>query len=198
MGAGFPSSKHLAHALIAQIPERKDGSPLNILEVGAGTGIVTKYLIKRKFARLDAVELQKPLCDILTKKFGKTPNVFIHCTGIENFNPGIKYDAVIMTVPFNALPFELVKTIWEHVTQNLLVEGGKLSYFYYPVLPTLKKLALNGEKKEDFQKIQNYLTNLHKEHGTGDKLTHFNLPVARTRYFEFRKKETSQIAATAQ
>ena len=189
MGAGFPCSKYLAKASIAQIPACSNGKNRKFLEVGAGTGVVTSKFVKKLQPgdTLDVVELQEPLCEILSKKFSHIEGVKVHCTPIEEFNPGKKYDTIIMTVPFNALPFALVKTIWTHVI-SLLADGGTLSYIYDPGLQTLKKMALSGAEKEDFQNIQTYLSDLHKQFGTGHQYTVRNLPIVCTRYFKFDQK----------
>lgn len=186
MGAAAPCSKYLAKDAIAELPPRKDGKPRRFLEVGAGTGVVTKQFVKKleEGDTLDIVELQRPLCKILDKKFGSIPGVTVHCTGIENFNPGTKYDAIVMTVPFNSLPFELVEKIWSHVITNLLETDGVLSYIYYPGLPVIKKLMLAPEKRADFQNIQDHLDALYKEHGIKQSFELRNFPPVCTRYLK--------------
>lgn len=190
MGAAAPCSKYLAKDVLAELPSQRQGKARSFLEVGAGTGIVTKRFVKKLEGNdtLDVVELQPKLCKRLHKKFGRIGGVKVHCTGIENFNPGKKYDAIVMTVPFNALPFKLVEKIWAHVINNLLAPGGTLSYIYYPGLPALKKMTLTGEKKEDFQNIQDHLNELYKEHGIGDRIEIRNLPPVCTRYLRTPEK----------
>lgn len=206
MGAGFPSSKYLAKSAVAHLPPIVEGKELNVLEVGAGTGIMTKELVKRmsvrkegkltnqlvQGCRLDVVELMPDLCKILEKKFGETEGVKVHCTPVEQFNPGIKYDAVVMTIPFNALPHALVKEIWTHVV-SLLKDGGTISYFSYVGLPKLKKAILSPAQKKDFQKTLSMLDTLHTEHGAGQDVVKRNVPPARVRYFEFNKPEKVEL-----
>lgn len=204
MGAGFPSSKYLAKSAIAHLPPIVAGKELNVLEVGAGTGIMTKELVTRmkqaganrlvQGCRLDAVELQRPLCDILEKKYGGVEGVAVHCTPVEQFNPGIKYDAVVMTIPFNALPHALVKDIWTHVV-SLLKDGGTISYFSYVGLPKLKKAILTAAEKRDFQKTLTMLDKFHEEHGAGQDTVKRNVPPARVRYFEVKSPATAELAA---
>ena len=204
MGAGFPSSKYLAKSAIAHLPAVIAGKELNILEVGAGTGTMTKQLVKRtrqagttrlvEGCRLDVVELQRPLCDILEKKFGAIGGVTVHCTPVEQFNPGIKYDAIVMTIPFNALPHALVKEIWTHAV-SLLKDGGTISYFSYVGLPRLKKVMLNATEKRDFQKTLTMLDKFHAEHGAGQDTVVRNLTPARVRYFEVSKPSEAVLAA---
>lgn len=204
MGAGFPCSKYLARASIANLPERVNDKPRKFLEVGAGTGIVTAEFIKELFPgdSLDVIELQQPLCDVLTKKFGETPGVTVHCTPIEKFNPGQKYDAVVMTIPFNSLPFELVKTIWTHVIKNLLADGGTISYIFYPMIPTLTKIALTGNKKKDFteriEKIKNFLDQLNGKYGKSETYELRNIPLVCIRSFEVQKPELAVLSQQQQ
>ena len=77
VGALSPSSKQLAEALCA--PYRRAESPVSVLEVGAGTGAITRYLgtILRDRDRLDTriadivernrprVSMQTPLSDLI-------------------------------------------------------------------------------------------------------------------------------------
>jgi|GEM_PF-675893 len=208
MGAGFPSSKYLAKSAVAHLPPIVAGKELNVLEVGAGTGIMTKELVKRMSVRkegklanqlvqgckLDVVELMPDLCKILEKKFGGIESVKVHCTPVEQFNPGIKYDAVVMTIPFNALPHALVKEIWTHVV-SLLKDGGTISYFSYVGLPKLKKAVLTPAQRKDFQKTLSMLDTLHDQHGAGQDVIKRNVPPARVRYFEFDKPENVELKA---
>ena len=186
MGAAFPCSKHLAKASIAHLPPRLDGKPRRFLEVGAGTGVVTAQFVKQLQPgdTLDLVELQAPLCEILKKKFGYIKGVSVHCTPVEEFNPTEKYDAIVMTVPFNSLPFGLVKTIWSHVI-GLLADKGTVSYVSYLGLPKIKTMSLSGLKKKDFQKIQTYLDGLHQKNGVGEEEVLRNVPPIRVRYLQF-------------
>ena len=204
MGAGFPSSKYLAKSAVAHLPPIVAGKELNVLEVGAGTGIMTKALVKRMRQRatkqlvegckLDVVELMSPLCDILNKKFGDIDGVTVHCTPVEQFNPGIKYDAIVMTIPFNALPHALVKEIWTHAV-SLLKDGGTISYFSYVGLPKLKKIMLSAAQKRDFQKTLTMLDKFHAEYGAGQDVVYRNLSPARVRYFEVNSPSTAVLAS---
>ncbi len=204
MGAGFPCSKYLAKSSVAHLPRVVEGKELNVLEVGAGTGIVTQELVrvmKRRGMRrletgccLDVVELQQPLCDVLQEKFGRIQGVNVHCTPVEKFNPGKKYDAIVMTVPFNSLPHALVKEIWTHI-MTLLKDGGTISYVSYLGLPALKKVMLNKREKRDFQKTLDMLDNLHAQHGAGQDIVVRNVPPIRVRYFEVEKPSVAALAA---
>jgi phospholipid N-methyltransferase len=201
MGAGFPCSKYLARTALAKIPAKTNSQPRAFLEIGAGTGIVTNEFITtfknelREGSTLDVVELQGPLCDILEKKFATSPGVKIHCTPIQNFYPNKKYDAIIMTIPFNSFPHSLVQEIWNHILRNLLAEGGTVSYVNYAVLPSLKPLVLSSEEKKDFKKTQDYLDELFKKNGIDTKYELRNLLPMRARYLKFGKED---IQTTAQ
>jgi len=186
IGAVAPSSKFLAQALADHIKPSVEGVSRNILEVGPGTGISTHAIIEKlgQTDTLHLVELESELCEMLEAKFGSDPRIKIHNMSITDFNPGIKFDAVVMGIPFNSLNAVLVKSIWSHVI-SLVNPKATLSYFNYRNLPRLKKVFLNAEEEKDFDSIQNYIDSLYQDYGCGYQYVAKNVPEARVRAFAF-------------
>jgi phospholipid N-methyltransferase len=185
IGAIAPSSPFLADALAEHIPMYTEGISRKILEVGPGTGIST-YAILKKMGPLDElhlVELEADLCKILHEKFGADHRVKIHHMSITDFKV-TGFDAVVMGIPFNSLPHELVKNIWEQVL-TLIKPGATLSYFNYKNLPPIKQFFLQGEEEKDFISTQKYIDSLYEIFGQGYKFVAKNLPEARVRKFKF-------------
>lgn len=160
MGAMGPCSPYVGRAVIGCIPKKVVGIPRRFLEVGAGTGAISEQLIKNidEDDTVDLVEMQKLLCDLLTKKFCSTikdaTQVKVHCMPIQKFKSEHKYDSILITVPFLACPFDVVKDIWEHVVP-LLADGGTVSYVWHAgLIPVKTKLLefFNKEKKKNLQK----------------------------------------------
>jgi len=185
IGAFAPSSPFLADALAEHIPMHAEGISRKILEVGPGTGIST-YAILKKMGPADElhlVELEADLCKILHEKFGTDPRIKIHHMSITDFNV-TGFDAVVMGIPFNSLPHELVKNIWEQVL-SLIKPGATLSYFNYRNLAPIKQFFLQGDEEKDFISTQKYIDSLYEKFGQGYKFVAKNLPEARVRKFKF-------------
>lgn len=184
VGSIVPSSEALVDALAA--PISKEGQNRHLIEVGAGTGVITKELVKRLQPGdvLDVVELDKELVDILVRRFGNHPQVNILHVSITDWKPEYKYDGMVMTIPFNTLPSELVRTIWSH-TRSLLEKGAPVSYVAYLGLPHIKQFFLSGAEKEDFEAGQRFLKQQYAEHGFGIKEVFANVPPAEVFYLKF-------------
>ena len=184
IGSIAPSSNKLAEALLARIPLIEGR---HILEVGAGTGAVTKHLVHRLLPgdRLDVLELDVDLAGGLQNYYRGMRNVRIHHGSILQWNPGCKYDAIVSGVPFNAMKYNQVRFIFEQY-RTLLNPTGVLSYFSYAGLPHIKEAFLPEKEKEDFQSIQAFLADEQREHGLDRTTVLANLPPAHVHYLSFK------------
>lgn len=164
---GFPApcSVFLAQELISKIPfGRPEG--IKILEIGAGTGIVTKQIISKLGVndRLDVIELEKPLYDILVRKFENDQRVKIYYCSVLDFSimsDVEKYDAAVSTIPYNLLPEKIIKNIWSH-TFDLLKKDAPVSFVHLIGGPTLKRLSTFGEANKAFKQHQLFIKKLFK------------------------------------
>ena len=195
MGALGPCSPYVGRAVVGCIPEKIVGVSRKFLEVGAGTGAISAQLIRSIEAddTVDLVEMQKPLCEMLTKKFCATKKgaeqVKVHCMPIQQFKSAHKYDSILISVPFLACPFEVVKDIWEHVLP-LLADGGTVSYVWHAGLIPVKTKFLeifNPEKKKEFEKVTNYLDSLNSTYGAKCLLVKRNVSPLYVRHLKFEK-----------
>src|SRR5699024_12408004 len=84
-----PSYKFLAKDLVAQLKKKTSSGQcdaLNILEIGPGTGPLTKQIIEhiRPQDRLDIVEIHEKFYQIVKERYQK-PNIQTYHTDILNF-----------------------------------------------------------------------------------------------------------------
>jgi len=130
MGAVLPSSSNLAEKITRFVV--CEGDPVCIIEVGAGTGSFTEKIIQkmRPQDRLDVIEIDPNLCEILRKKFGHHTNVRISCISFLDWNPDRKYKFVVSGVPHNSLSIDMLDAFLEKYKQ-LLDDGATLSFFEY-------------------------------------------------------------------
>ncbi|RPI83908.1 MAG: methyltransferase domain-containing protein, partial [Planctomycetaceae bacterium] len=148
-GALAPSSRYLARALARPI-ERHHG-PARILEVGPGTGAVTRRIVKllKPEDQLDLVELNDTFVEVLRRRLRDDPDfqtaadrVKVHHLAIQQFQTERPYDFIVSGLPFTNFSPELVREIFG-VLFRLLAPQGVLTYFEYQHMRTLKR-AFSG------------------------------------------------------
>lgn len=133
-GAIAPSSKFLARDLVEQLQtslQESDCPPLNILELGPGTGPLTKEITKllRPQDRFDMVEVQKKFYEIIRKKFTGA-NIHVHFTDILKFQPDCTYDYIFSSLPYENMPRDINRKIWEKKL-SLCAPKAYICYFKY-------------------------------------------------------------------
>lgn len=153
-GAIAPSGKSLAKAIVT--PLREHDKPSRILEIGAGTGAVTKEIIRhvREGDHFDAVELNDRFVDVLNYRFANEPawkKVASRCSvlhmAVQDLHPEELYDFIICGVPFNNFSIGLTREIFRHMTK-LLKPGGTLTFFEYKWIRRFKGLVANRDERK--------------------------------------------------
>lgn len=146
-GAIAPSSKFLAKDLVQQL--RDDVScdsctPLRILEVGPGTGPLTKEIVRllRPKDRLDIVEIHQHFYKTVKEKFNR-PNVFVHHDDILHYQPAATYDYIFSSLPYEAMPENLIQRIWQKKL-DLCSDKAFICYFKYV---SFRKFKCNFEQQ---------------------------------------------------
>ena len=147
-GAILPSGRRLGRALARFAAEPAD-HPRRILEVGPGTGAVTRRLVDvlGPHDRLDLVERNASFVGLPGAGGFKTEPAFqavadrvrvLHCP-VEDLSAGQKYHLVVSGLPLNNFAVEDVRRLLAVMT-GLLEPGGTLSFFEYVALRRLKQL----------------------------------------------------------
>ncbi|HKK46468.1 MAG TPA: rRNA adenine N-6-methyltransferase family protein [Balneolaceae bacterium] len=167
IGAIAPSSKFLAKDLVTQFKKRLSNQhcpPLKILEIGAGTGPLTKQISKylRPQDHFDIVEIHKKFYQIVKKRYQRS-NVQIHHTDILNFYPKHQYDFIFSSLPYENMPEEVSTEIWEKKL-NLCASKAYISYFKYVKF---------RDFKSDFEE------KVVEKYGQMKKIVFLNLPPAK-------------------
>ena len=153
IGALTPSSPWLVEEIVKKIP--KSNESLNILEVGAGTGIITRGIIKtlNNNDDLDIVEINEELTEYLKSTLDiENKNVSITCSDIVDFDLFKKYDVIVSTIPFTQIPCEIVKKILDKYL-SILKDQGTLIYIELLGSKQLGKFFVDEEKKDYKEKM---------------------------------------------
>lgn len=187
VGAVFPSSKKLAHAIIKHIHklDLRDSTPRRYLEIGAGTGAFTHHILERlkPTDHLDIVEIDPHLCAILRRKFGHMPNVTINELSILDFQSQ-KYDAIISGLPHNAFKASFVKEIFQKYL-SLIKKGGHISYFEYK-MPQSAPLIKKSEDRKELFKVLALKKKYKKQYGESQESVWLNLFPANVQHWHVR------------
>ncbi len=150
-GAILPSSHFLGKAMARHCPKENS----IVLELGAGTGAITKQTLK--FCnpdRLYSVELDSKLSEFLKREF---PLSNIINGSAENMKDFLAQDSrslgiIISSLPLLSIPEEVVKNILREVEANLPV-GGKFVQFTYNLNRDPSELGFKKMKHLSTQKV---------------------------------------------
>jgi phospholipid N-methyltransferase len=169
-GAILPSGRWLAAALSRHVG--KGSHPQRILEVGPGTGPVTRRIARamRPCDRLDLVELNasfvRRLQDSLTRDpvlktiAGRTR--VLH-GAVEDLAAGPSYDVVVSGLPLNNFSPGLVARILSTMT-GLLRPGGTLSFFQYIFIRQIKSLVVGRAERDRLREVGRVMDALLRAH----------------------------------
>jgi len=131
IGAACPSSPNLGRAMASALP-----LPLlhgMVIELGAGTGIITAALLARGVPpeKLLVLERSANLAKHLRDKFPQLNVIEGDAADLSQFvSPETKVAAIVSGLPFRSLPVPVGKEIVNQITQ-LLGHDGVLIQFTY-------------------------------------------------------------------
>jgi phospholipid N-methyltransferase len=141
VGAPCASSRYLAEKMASVAPQEGAGV---IIEVGAGTGAITKALLASGIApeRLIIIERSPLLFAHLKRRFPTLRVIFGDAADLASFLPSDRpVDAVISSIPFRSLPFATSEKIAEHWRQ-CLPPGTKIAQYTYALFGPLRHLSV--------------------------------------------------------
>lgn len=178
VGAIAPSSKFLAKDLVSKLKQRLSSNncaPLKILEIGAGTGPLTKQITKhlRPEDQLDIVEIHKKFFQIVKTTYRQS-NIQAYHSDILHFDADYKYDFIFSSLPYENMPEEVSRKIWEKKL-NLCGSNAYISYFKYVKFRNFKN---------DFEE------QVVKKYGQDKKFVLLNLPPAKVYTLEVNHNKT--------
>ncbi len=183
-GAVTASSRFLAHAITDHV--RPGHEPVNILEVGAGTGAFTQRLVKllRPGDRLVVYEINKEFADLLRKRFGGNSQVEIVCAPIQDIKRKPTFDFIVAGLPLNNFPPELVRGILETL-RDVAKPGATASYFEYAAIRRLKSPFVGKAERERLRRVAAVMAEFLHRHHIRSRFVLFNVPPAFARQLKF-------------
>jgi len=191
-GAILPSSRFLARALASEIA--KPRGPARILEVGPGTGSVTRQILRRmRFDdQLDAVEIN---ANFLVRLKQSLQNDWayhrlrdrvrlIHSAVQELPGEGL-YDFIVSGLPLNNFPVEMVRTIFR-TYWRLLKPGGILTYYEYQFIRHLKTPFANRRERRRLYRVGRVVGGYIRNYQIRHEPIFINVPPAMVRHLRLK------------
>ena len=140
MGAVVPSGPLLARAMAETTVACMEGRVGHVIELGAGTGEVTKALLAAGIApqRLALIERDPELAGFLRQNF-PGPQIIegdaAHLPGLLVANGVERIAAVVSSLPLLSLPSEVVNDIVSGVFETLPTGAAMVQFTYGPKAP---------------------------------------------------------------
>lgn len=192
-GAILPSSRFLARALVR--PLRSPRAAWRILEVGPGTGAVTREIARRMLSgdRLDAVEINGHFAEWVERHVSRE-RVFARCreqikiihAAVQELPGESKYDLIVSGLPLNNFPAHEVREIF--ATYNrLLKPGGTLSFYEYTLVRELKTPFVDRRERRRLFRVGRVMRGYIRDYQIRRERIFINVPPATVRYLRFKQ-----------
>jgi phospholipid N-methyltransferase len=191
-GAVLPSGRFLAHALASALRGSRSGS--RILEVGPGTGSVTRAIARRMAAddHLDAVEINRAFAHALRSHVDRAPVFQEHRRRIEIIHSAVEdlggesiYDYIISGLPLNNFSAAQVRGIFA-AFGRLLKPGGMLSYFEYTLVRQLKAPFVNRRERRRLFRVGRIMGGYIRDFQVRRERVFINVPPAIVRHLQLK------------
>jgi phosphatidylethanolamine/phosphatidyl-N-methylethanolamine N-methyltransferase len=190
-GAVLPSGLFLARELAR--PLMGPRPPFSVLEVGPGTGAVTRCLARhlRPDDRLDAVEINANFAALLSKSLADDP-AFSACRDrIRVLNAPLQdvpgeavYDLIVSGLPLNNFSVAEVRSVFV-AFRRLLKPSGTLCYFEYAFVRRLKAPFAGRSERYRLARLGGVLKRYIDKHQTECRRVWLNAPPALVRRLRF-------------
>lgn len=184
IGGIRPSSKFLAKEIASCINHFP--GPKKVLEIGAGTGIISEEILKN-LGRDDfftIVEINPQFAKLLRSKMQEwrqrenCPKIEILNIDFLNLEVSEQFDIVIAGVPFNNFPLEIIEDFIKKI-KSISKPKAYFAFFEYLAAKELKVLFFNNEKISNFFKQEVY------PHLVEQKKIFLNVPPAKINFISF-------------
>lgn len=193
VGAVAPSSPALAAALCA--PYRRHAGPARVLEVGAGTGPVTRELARllKPQDHLDICEIEPQFVEILRRDVLTLPTLaqplaegrvrLLSGPVQEVARPG-EYDFVVCGLPFTAFELAAAQSAMTAIRTSLR-PGGVLSYFEYIGLRWISRTFTLGAGRKRIRSVSAFVGENIRRYQFDRRSVLRNFPPAFARHLRF-------------
>jgi phospholipid N-methyltransferase len=201
-GALLPSSRFLARTLAAPLSATRP--PCRILEVGPGTGAVTRAIARRMIPgdQLDAVELNPRFVERLRLivlhdpvLIARKPQIRVIQGLVQELEGEAVYDHIISGLPLNNFPVTVVRDIFKGYSR-LLKPGGVLTYFEYVLIRQLKTPFVGRRERRRLYRVGRVVSEYIRSYQVRRKQVLMNVPPAVVRHLHLKPAGLAQVRET--
>jgi phospholipid N-methyltransferase len=191
-GAILPSSRFLARALVK--PLRGPRSASRILEVGPGTGSVTREIARRLLPddRLDAVEINGRFVELMEDRletdrilWPRRHQIHIIHAAVQDLVGDSMYDYIVSGLPLNNFQVGLVREIFATYTR-LLKPGGMLSFYEYTLVRQLKTPFVSRRERRRLFRVGRVMRGYIRNYQVRREGIFINVPPATVRHLQLK------------
>ncbi|MGA5563951.1 class I SAM-dependent methyltransferase [Streptomyces platensis] len=181
VGAIAPSGPRLGRALTRYVIP-SPGSARAVLEVGPGTGAVTRHIAGAlgRHDTLDLVEANPRFVDLLQGAYGSDPRLQFRTGLVQDHDLG-SYDTIVCGLPFANFDAPTTADIFDRLL-GALRPGGTLSFFGYVGGARMRRTFTKRAGREHVLDGQNTLRRILERHTFRTELVLGNLPPARVHH----------------
>lgn len=167
VGALCPSSKYFSKKMVEMVAERTE--PLNILEVGPGTGPITRQVLSTMGPEdhYTVCEINEEFIKRLERDLKRHPDFEKNKDRVRFFNapiqeiraldPEIKFDVIICCLPFNNFPPELVQSIMQ-LFEEIAAPGATLTLMEYAGIREFCSIFAPKEFKQRYRAVDKIMS----------------------------------------
>jgi len=197
-GAVLPSGRWLAAAL-ARYARTLPG-PKRVLEVGPGTGVVSRAILRRLSPgdRFDLVELNDRFVEILRTRQADDRHFRRHGVSvdiwharIEDFQAAEPYDLIVSGLPLNNFDTATIRSIFA-AFRRLSKPGGIVSFFEYVGVRPTRAIVGRGAERTRFRDIHRLLAATLRRHEIRRDWIWPNVPPAWVHHLRFDSRTTGR------
>ncbi len=188
-GSVLPSSRFLAKAMVSELGKPRE--PCRVLEVGPGTGAVTREIVRglRPDDRLDVVEINERFVALLRRRLEQEWRAdgrvnLIHAP-VEEVAGESVYDFIVSGLPLNNFPVAQVETIFRTFAR-LLKPGGTLTYFEYLLVRRLKAPFVRRPERERLEGVGRVVGGFIRDYEVRRERVLANVPPALVRHLRLK------------
>lgn len=183
-GALLPSGRFLGRALVRFV--REPHQSRQILEVGPGTGAVTRHIVRAMQSQdaLQLVEINRRFARHLRRQLRQDPLFSAAATRIRvieddvaNLGGGARYDVIVSGLPLNNFPAATVRALLASM-MALLRPGGTLSFFQYVGVRKMKWMFGGPHKRREIREVGQVLNEWLRDHECARDVVPLNVPPA--------------------
>jgi phospholipid N-methyltransferase len=203
-GAILPSSRFLARALVYHL--RQPRRPARILEVGPGTGSVTRAIARHMLPqdRLDAVEINERFVRHLERTVSED-RCFARCrdqvqiihAAVEDLVGDSVYDYIVSCLPLNNFQVTQVRDVFAAFSR-LLKPGGVVTFYEYQFVRLLKTPFVGRTERRRLARVGRVIRWWVRDYQVRRERVFVNFPPAMVRHLRLKPvRESSAVPVLA-